>query len=103
MVVAFTHWAAVAHDDGTDGRIRRGAPGAARGQLVGALQEQLVRRRQLGIGSLHGSPLFATAMTTACSTSAPASRNAAAQSRSVEPVVQTSSNRTTRFPAMLPA
>ena len=46
-----------------------------------------------GWAALHGSPLFVTATTTASSTHPSGSRTAAAQSRRVEPVVQTSSNK----------
>src|SRR5580658_3050917 len=87
------------HDHRADGRIRRRAADTAGGELVGTLQVKLVEWRQRAMELLHGWGLFATATTIASSTTPPASRIASAQSRSVDPVVQTSSKSVTRRPA----
>ena len=95
-MVALADDRTVAHDQRAHGRIGRGAAHAATGELVGALQVELVERRQPSIGGSHGAAVFVTATTTASSTVPPARRTASAQSRSVAPVVQTSSSKSTR-------
>ena len=45
MMVPLADDASVAHDDGADGRVWGGAADSTRGELIGALQEELVDRR----------------------------------------------------------